>query len=168
MSQQPVTPVSADMRFRTYEAYFREYLTEKFYRNVFNAACFLQVLLGSAFMADIANGWVAGFVSTAIASYIFVYNPGATSRFAKEQCARYEKFIHHLDTLTDAEISSKFSSLCDTDSRVPDRLISAAYILTDTAINGVTERTTILKNNLTYSERLVVLISGCLIKTRWL
>ncbi|EOX8392826.1 hypothetical protein [Salmonella enterica] len=166
MNQQPVTPVSADMRFRAYEAYFREYLTEKLYRNVFNAACFLQVLLGSAFMADIAKGWVAGLASTAIASYIFVYNPSATSRSAREQSVRYEKIIHHLNTLTDAEISSKFSSLCDTDSRVPDRLMSAAYILADTAIHGATEKTMILKNNLTYSERLVVLISGCLIKTK--
>lgn len=166
MNQQSVTPISDEKRFRAYESYFREYATEKFYRNIFNVACFVQVLLGSAFMADITKGWIAGFIATAIAAYIFVYNPGAAASAAREQCARYEKIIHHLDTLTDAEISSKFSSLCDTDSRVPDRLMSAAYILTDTAINGVTEKTMILKNNLTYSERLVVLISGCLIKTK--
>ncbi|ELM3527138.1 hypothetical protein RYQ66_000523 [Salmonella enterica] len=166
MNQQPVTTVSHDMRFRAYEYYFREFITWKYYRNIFNAACFIQVLLGSAFMADIANGWGAGFIATVIASYIFVYNPGAIAHSAREQCARYEKIIHRLDSLADAEISSTFSSLSDSDTCISDRVMSVAYILADTAVNGITERTATLKNNLTYSERVIVFISGCLIKTR--
>ncbi|MEG2114934.1 MAG: hypothetical protein RRZ38_13710, partial [Hafnia sp.] len=66
MSQQP----TSQQRFNLYDAYFREYLTARFHRNIFNLVCFIQVILGSAYMANLASGWIAGLLTATLSTYI--------------------------------------------------------------------------------------------------
>ncbi|EBV0540120.1 hypothetical protein DNL98_22955 [Salmonella enterica subsp. enterica serovar Glostrup] len=165
MKQQPANTPTDQQRFNAYESYFREYMTARLYRNIFNFICFVQVILGSAFMAEITSGWLAGLISTVLAAYIFVYNPGEIAGAAKKQAARYENVLHHMDSLTAEELSDAVSRLAETDSAVPELLIDAAYINADTAINDLSERTVELKKRLTIPERIAIFLSGCMIKT---
>ncbi|MEG1653686.1 MAG: hypothetical protein RR390_09345, partial [Hafnia sp.] len=115
MSQQP----TSQQRFNLYDAYFREYLTARFHRNIFNLVCFIQVILGSAYMANLASGWIAGLLTATLSTYILIYRPGEVSSSAQRQAQRYEKLIHRIDRHTGAEIAECIISLSEDDSHIP-------------------------------------------------
>lgn len=171
MEQQPIDTQINEEWFRAYEYYFRELLTARFYRNVFNFVCFAQLILGSAFMANIASWWVAGFITTTLSAYIFVYNPGAIASAAKRQSARYEKILHQFHEFTPDDVATQFSRLSETDSPVPESLVLPAYFLaycatcrtlTDPEAERQADK---IKRNLTCLERVYAFIAGSILRS---
>lgn len=155
MSQQP----TSQQRFNLYDAYFREYLTARFHRNIFNLMCLTQVILGSAFMANVASGWVAGLVTTLLSTYILIYRPGEVSSAAQRQVLRYEKVIHRIDRYTSDELAECVINLSEDDSHIPGPLIKPAYIKSDIAINNDSDRTKSMIKELSFCERVFLFIA---------
>ncbi|EPN2803304.1 hypothetical protein ACTWOG_000953 [Serratia marcescens] len=156
MSQQP----THDEVFHLYNSYFREHMTARFYRRIFNAVCFLQVVLGSTFMANIAASWFAGFVVTLLSAYMFVCKPGEISSAAKAQSLRYEKLIQSLGAQSDRSLRADLAKIVEDDIEIPGALINPAYIRAAIATGCANDDVLAQLHNLTLPERIYSFIAG--------
>lgn len=161
MQSQPVKP---DNIFSLYYSYYLEYLTARFYRNIFNFICFIQMILGSAFMANIASGMVAGFFITLLSAYIFVYKPGEISSQAQKQATQYENLMIQVENMDIVTFNEKISSINKDDSFIPDVLRNIAYTKADIALNGANIRTQTAIKEFDLFEKISMFISGCRMK----
>ncbi|QKJ48285.1 MULTISPECIES: hypothetical protein [Proteus] len=161
MQSQPVKPENI---FSLYYSYYLEYLTARFYRNIFNFICFVQMILGSAFMANIASGMIAGFFITLLSAYIFVYKPGEVSSQAKKQSIQYENLMLKIETMDIVTFNKEMMSINKDDSFIPDVLRNIAYTKADIALNGANIRTQTAIKEFDLFEKISMLISGCRMK----
>lgn len=156
MSQQPTHSET----FHLYNSYFREHMTSRFYRHIFNFICFVQVVLGSTFMANIAASWFAGFTVTLLSAYIFVCKPGEIASSAKAQALRYERLIHSLNDTDAQSLKDSVSKLAEDDTETPGSLLNPAYIRAAIATGCANDDIYSQCDNLTPLERIYSFIAG--------
>lgn len=157
---QAENKVAYEQKFRLYEYYFREYLTERFYLNVFMFCCFAQFVLASAFMINVATNRTAIFIFMVLTAYMFVYNPSGKGSAARLQSSLYERLLHHFEECTLEGVAHRISMLAITDSSVPEPLVRPAYLLAYRAIHGRSEEAERFGRSLSRPERLYALIAG--------
>lgn len=156
MTQQ----LGREQRQLVYYSYYMENMTATFRRNIFNFISFIQVVLGSAIMADISSHFFAGLLMTLFSTYIFVYKPGEKASSAKKQARRYEKLINILDTINLNQLNDRLSDYIDQDSDPIHLLTRPAYIKAAIAVGYSHEELEEEINNLTFSERIASFIAG--------
>ncbi|OAT39938.1 hypothetical protein M988_3043 [Hafnia paralvei ATCC 29927] len=137
-----------------------EDMTAIFYRNIFNLISFIQVLLSTTVMADIANLFPVGLLMAVLSTYLFIYKPGEISGKAKEQARRYEKMISAIDDMTINEYKRRLDESVDNDSPVPSNLKHAAHIKADIATNTNPEAIPSRVRSLTAGEKFYVFFAG--------
>lgn len=137
-----------------------EDMTAIFHRNIFNLISFIQVLLSTTVMADIANLFPVGLLMAILSTYLFIYKPGEISGKAKEQARRYEKMISAIDDMTINEYKRRLDESVDNDSPAPGTLKKAAHIKADIATNTNPEEIPSRIRSLTAGERFYVFFAG--------
>lgn len=137
-----------------------EDMTAVFHRNIFNFISFVQVLLSTTVMADIANLFPVGLLMAVLSSYLFIYKPGEIAGKAKEQARRYEKMISDIDDMTINEYKRRLNESVDNDSPAPGALKKAAHIKADIATATNTGGTKARISSLTIGEKIYVFFAG--------
>ena len=156
MNQQPTKETKAHM----HDCYYREHMTARLKKTMFNTASFIQVIIGSTIMADVMNGWLLGFLITALSAYLFVFKPSEASGIARQQSFEYEKIIHRSHSMSEDEINAALIDLSEHDSDIPGCLVKPAYIRALIAAGYSSERIDREINTLTLCERITAFISG--------
>lgn len=156
MNQQPTKEIKAHM----HDCYYREHMTARLKKTMFNTASFIQVILGSTIMADAMNGWLLGFLITILSAYLFVLKPSEASSIARKQSLEYQKIIHRSHSMSESEIGTALIDLSEHDTDTPRFLIRPAYIRSLIAAGYPSERIDREINTLTLCERVTAFISG--------
>jgi len=137
-----------------------EDMTATFHRNIFNLISFIQVLLSTTVMADIANLFPVGLLMAVLTTYLFIYKPGEIAGKAKEQARRYEKMISAIGDMSVNEYMRRLDDSIDNDSPAPGALKKAAHIKADIATATNIEGTDARIRSLTIGERFYVFFAG--------
>ncbi|MDR8481517.1 hypothetical protein [Serratia nevei] len=156
MTEQLTKSTKAHM----YDCYYREQMTTKLNKSLFNLVSFIQVVLGSTVMADVFNGWLLGFLIMILSSYLFVYKPSEYAASAKQQAFEYEKIIHRSSSLSEVDIKTALAELSEHDSDIPGGLIKPAYIRAIVAAGFSDEYVSQQIRTLTLKERLCAFLGG--------
>ncbi|MDM3291603.1 hypothetical protein OGW02_18325 [Citrobacter sp. Ce105] len=137
-----------------------EDMTATFHRNIFNLISFIQVLLSTTVMADIANLFPVGLLMAVLTTYLFIYKPGEIAGKAKEQARRYEKMISAIGDMSVNEYMRRLDDSIDNDSPAPGALKKAAHIKADIATATNIEGTDARIRSLTAGEKFYVFFAG--------
>lgn len=152
--------LSKNTKAHMYDCYYREQMTTKLNKSLFNLVSFFQVILGSTVMADVFNGWLLGFLIMILSSYLFVYKPSEYGAAAKQQAFEYEKIIHRSVSMSELDIKSALAELSEHDSDIPGGLIKPAYIRAIIAAGSSDDFVSQQLQTLTLKERLCAFLSG--------
>ncbi|MBG5896022.1 hypothetical protein I5E15_05465 [Providencia stuartii] len=151
--------VSNDVSFHAFNCYFMENMTAVFYNRVDKFCIFMQLLLGSAVMADFMNMKLIGLIIAIIAAYQFSCNPANIANSAKQQAVRYSEIIHDLPTSNDFEIQKKLKALEKKDSVILLSIRNGSYIQSSIATGNLNTANDKFKK-LGIFKRFIIFIAG--------
>ncbi|SUC26960.1 Uncharacterised protein [Providencia rustigianii] len=151
--------VSNNVSFHVHYCYFMENMTAIFYNRVDKFCIFMQLLLGSAVMADFMNMTLIGLIIAIIAAYQFSCNPANIASNAKQQAIRYSEIIHDLPTSNNSEIQQKLKALEKKDSVILLSIRDASYIQSSVATGNLDTANNKFKK-LGFFKRFIIFIAG--------
>lgn len=151
--------VSSNTQFHVHYCYFMEAMTSVFYAKIDKICLFIQLLLGTAVMADVINLSLIGLIIAVIAAYQFIYSPATIASQAKQQAIRYADIIHDLPNSVDIDVQKKLKALEEKDSTILLTIRNASYIQSCIA-TGQRDAAEIKIRKLNRIKRFIIFLAG--------
>ena len=142
------------------ENFYMEKMYANFNGHIFNLTSFIQIILGSAVMADITHTFFAGLLFAILPAWLFIYKPGEKASKAYAQASRYEKLILTRDEFTDEELYELIKDYSFLNAQGCGFLIRPAKVAAENAFNSMnsTEFNTSLR--LSLPSKIIYFLSG--------